>query len=89
MTVLRIDVTQDCIDAADYLRENEPSLFPRSECCPVALALKSQGFPEGAAWINGWVFDGAKAHNISGLLERTNIWDQLQSMEPFSFELPG
>lgn len=87
MTSIRINVTQDHIDAADYLKENEPCLFPLYECCPVALALKTQGFPDATAGCQGWIFDGEKGHCISTLFDRTRTWDHHQTMEPFSFEM--
>lgn len=90
---MTINVTQDCIDAADWLRENDPELFGPSECCPIALALKSQGFPDawvgGGVLIGGCVNDGNCGHPVDGLGQRISAWDHFQEMEPFSFELPG
>lgn len=84
---MTIHVTQDHIDAANYLSQVEPKLFDVQERDPLALAMKSQGFPDATS-LGGAVYDGFK-YIMLGPPATANMieWYCFGTAQPFDVEL--
>lgn len=89
----KIYVTQDHIDAANFMLDRDAdwrNWFPRYECCPIALALKTQGFPDAQVGVNGRMVISKKdsLHYMQASKRVKNFvaqFDDYGTGEPFSF----
>lgn len=88
MPKVTINVTQDHIDAAAYLLSVfETHCMRRAECCPLALALRTQGYPD--AIVSERLVFLSKTHRAwlpPGALDFRMAYDRGDDVEPASFE---
>jgi hypothetical protein len=94
---MKIEVTQDCIDAAKFLRDQSQDgtlCFSMRDICPIALATALAGFPDSSVGGEEIHFFGRFSENgyrrsvtfPDTIRNRTLSWDVSGEMAPFSFQ---